>query len=104
MEIEKNISLRNLADRVIKGEFGNDKEREIKLGYLYPLVQNIVNKRYSNDTRYEINDDLIKELAYKALNGVFGPINNLNKNLDYIYPKVLIKMKQIVQEELKEKK
>ena len=104
MEVEKNISLRNLADRVIKGEFGNEKEREIKLGYLYPLVQNIINERNSNDTRYEIDDDLIKELAYKALNGVFGPINNLKKNLDYIYPKVLSKMKQIVQEELKEKK
>ena len=32
MEVEKNISLRNLAVRVIKGEFGNEKEREIKLG------------------------------------------------------------------------
>ena len=104
MEKETNISLRDIANRVIKGEFGNGKEREIKLGYLYTLVQNIVNERYSNSFRYEISDDLIKELAHKALNGVFGPPKNLKENLDFIYPKVFDKMKEIVKEELKNKK
>ena len=104
MEKETNISLRDIANRVIKGEFGNGKEREIKLGYLYTLVQNIVNERYSNSFRYEISDDLIKDLAHKALNGVFGPPKNLKENLDFIYPKVFDKMKEIVKEELKNKK
>ena len=104
MEKETNISLRDIADRVIKGEFGKGKEREIKLGYLYTLVQNIVNERYSNSFRYEISDDLIKDLAHKALNGVFGPPKNLKENLDFIYPKVFDKMKEIVKEELKNKK
>ena len=103
MEIQKNISLRKLADREIHGEFGNGNERKVKLGYLYPLVQNIVNEKFSSPRRYLIDDVLIEQLAKKALNGVFGPINSRKDNLDYIYPRVHAKMIEIVQEELKGK-
>ena len=46
-------SIEILAKRVIKGEFGNGKERKNKLGELYPYVQNKVNKMLGCPTVYE---------------------------------------------------
>ena len=103
MEKLKNISLKNLADRVILGEFGNGDTRKQKLGYLYPLVQNIVNETFSSNIRHPVDDKLIEEVAKKALKGVFGSINARKINLDYIYPRVQAKIIEIVQEELKKK-
>ena len=103
MLIEKNISLYNLADRVIKGEFGNGAERKEKLGYLYPLVQNIVNEKLSCDFRNSIDNELMEKVAKKSLDGVFGSFNTLNLNLGSIYPSVLNKIAEIVQEKVKNK-
>ena len=46
-------SIEILAKRVIKGEFGNGKERKKKLGELYPFVQNKVNEILGCNTIYE---------------------------------------------------
>ena len=100
---EKNLSLYNLADRVIKGEFGNGTERKEKLGYLYPLVQNIVNEKLSCAFRISIDSELIEKIAKKSLEGVFGSFDTLNSNLGSIYPSVLNKMAEIVQEKVKNK-
>ena len=103
MDNLKNISLQDLALRVIRGEFGNGNERKTKLGYLYPVVQNIVNKKLSSSVEHPINDSLIEDLAKKAIDGVFGSTNDFKKNLDYIYPKVQAKINEITQKELKNK-
>ena len=103
MDNLKNISLQDLASRVIRGEFGNGNERKAKLGYLYPVVQNIVNKKLSSSFEHPIDDLLIEDLAKKALDGVFGSTNDLEKNLDYIYQKVKDKMNEITKKELENK-
>ena len=43
LDIDKNC-IQILANRVIKGEFGDGDKRKEKLGELYPLVQNKVNE------------------------------------------------------------
>lgn len=103
MEKIKNISLQDLALRVIRGEFGNGNQRKARLGYLYPVVQNLVNKKLSSSVQYVIDDSLIEDLAKKAMDGIFGSVNDLKKNLDYIYPKVQAKMNEIAQKEMKNK-
>ena len=100
---EKNISLYNLADRVIKGEFGNGTTRKEKLSYLYPLVQNIVNEKLSCTSRISIDNELIQKIAQKSLEGVFGSFDTLDSNLGSIYPCVLNKITEIVQEKIKNK-
>ena len=37
--------IRDLAERTIRGDFGNGQERRDTLGFLYPLVQNEVNRK-----------------------------------------------------------
>ena len=103
MDQKKNISIPDLALRVIRGEFGNGVERKNKLGYLYPVVQNVVNRKLSCKYEYPIDESLIEEIAKKAMNGEFGPIDELKINLDYIYSRVQEKINEITQEELKNK-
>ena len=99
-----NISLQDLANRVIRGEFGNGKERKENLGYLYPVVNNLVNKKLGSKYQMEISDDLIKEIAKKAIQGAFGrPQEEREKNLDYIYPRVKAKIDELTQEEPQKK-
>ena len=104
MDTKTNISLQDLANRVIRGEFGNGKVRMEKLGYLYPVVNNLVNKKLGNKFQFEIKDDLIEEIAKKAMEGVFGPEEEREKNLDYIYPRVKVKMDELAQKEPQNKK
>ena len=42
----------DLADRVIRGDFGNGEERKRNLGPLYGFVQNEVNIRLRDPTRH----------------------------------------------------
>ena len=95
MDSMTNISLQDLAIRVIRGEFGKGKERMEKLGYLYPVVNNLVNQKLSCKFQMEISDELITEIAKKALQGVFGPEEEREKNLDYIYPRVKEKIDEL---------
>ena len=41
-----------LADRTIRGDFGNGQERRDNLGSLYAPVQNEVNRRLGYSTRH----------------------------------------------------
>ena len=43
----------DLADRVIRGEFGNGEERKRRLGPLYGFVQNEVNERLGCPKRHD---------------------------------------------------
>ena len=104
MDKLQNISLKNLADQVIQGEFGDGAERKKKLGILYPLVQNLVNEKYLCQFRHPIDDNVIEELAKMTMKGKFGTINTRKANLDYIYPRVQEKLIELVKEDLKNKK
>ena len=70
-----------------------------KLGYLYPVVNNLVNKKIGQKYQMEIKDDLIEEIAKKAIQGVFGAEEEREKNLDYIYPRVKAKIDELNQKE-----
>jgi len=88
MDKKKDISLQNLAVRVINGEFGNGNLRKERLGYLYPFVQNIVNKKLLCTVEYPIDDALIEDLAKKAMDLV--QMMNLKK----IWITFILKYKQ----------
>ena len=103
MDKLQNISLKNLAERVIQGKFGDGIERKKKLGILFPLVQNLVNEKYSCNLRLPIDDNVIEEIAKMTVKGKFGRINTRKENLDYIYPRVQEKLIEFVREDLKNK-
>lgn len=44
--------IRDLAERTIRGDFGNGQERRDTLGILYPLVQNEVNRQLGYSKRH----------------------------------------------------
>ena len=46
----------DLADRVINGDFGDGDERKQRLGFLYPYVQNEVNRRLGYSKRHKPSD------------------------------------------------
>ncbi len=46
----------DLADRVIRGDFGNGEERKRNLGWRYGFVQNEVNRRLGYSTRHNPYD------------------------------------------------
>ena len=53
---KKNIKLKMfgyLADRTIRGDFGNGQERRDNLGIFYAPVQNEVNRRLGYSKRYD---------------------------------------------------
>ena len=43
----------DLADRVIRGDFGNGEERKRRLGPAYGFVQNEVNRRLGYSKRHD---------------------------------------------------
>lgn len=43
----------DLADRVIRGDFGNGEERKRNLGPVYGFVQNEVNRRLGYSKRHD---------------------------------------------------
>ena len=52
-EQEHRNHIEDLANRVIRGEFGNGRERERRLGGLFREVQNKVNEKLGNRFRYK---------------------------------------------------
>ena len=46
--------IRDLAERTIRGDFGNGQERRDRLGFLYAPVQNEVNRRLGIPYRYPV--------------------------------------------------
>lgn len=65
---QSDVDIENLAQRVIKGEFGSGEERKVLLGGNYVAVQQRVNEILgSNKPKYDIDD-----LARRAIRGEFG--------------------------------
>lgn len=65
---QSDVDIENLAQRVIKGEFGSGEERKALLGGNYVAVQQRVNEILgSNKPKYDIDD-----LARRAIRGEFG--------------------------------
>lgn len=65
---QSDVDIENLAQRVIKGEFGNGEERKVLLGGNYEKVQQRVNEILgSSKPKYNIDD-----LARRAIRGEFG--------------------------------
>ena len=65
---QSDVNIENLAQRVIKGEFGSGEERKVLLGGNYEKVQQRVNEILgSSKPKYNIDD-----LAKRAIRGEFG--------------------------------
>ena len=65
---QSDVNIENLAQRVIKGEFGSGEERKVLLGGNYEKVQQRVNEILgSSKPNYNIDD-----LAKRAIRGEFG--------------------------------
>ena len=96
MEDIQNYSIEELADLVIKGEFGNGLERKTKLGDLFQIVQNKVNEKLYSNIRIKLNEKSIEILAYRVLEGEFGNGNNRKKKLGYAYIEVQNKVNEIL--------
>ena len=65
-------TIEEIANLVIKGEFGNGDERKKNLGDLYPIVQNEVNEKLGCSYRHEYNEKSIELLAKRIIKGEFG--------------------------------
>ena len=65
---QSDVNIENLAQRVIKGEFGSGEERKVLLGGNYEKVQQRVNEILgSSKPKYNIDD-----LAKRSIRGEFG--------------------------------
>jgi hypothetical protein len=93
--IDKNLTIEELANKVIKGEFGNDEERKNKLGELYPIVQNRVNEIVGSDVRLDIDKNCIQILANRVIKGEFGDGDKRKEKLGELYPLVQNKVNEI---------
>ena len=76
-----------LAIRVIRGEFGNGPTRRIKLGNLYPLVQNRVNERLGKSKKNnKIDNSLDNNMGNTMKSNMMNnniPIQNANKSVNF---------------------
>lgn len=67
-EPQEDVNIEDLANRVIKGEFGNGEERKALLGSNYEKVQQRVNELMGDfSPKYDIED-----LANRVIRGEFG--------------------------------
>lgn len=65
---QSDVDIENLAQRVIKGEFGSGEERKVLLGGNYEKVQQRVNEILgANKPKYDVED-----LANRVIKGEFG--------------------------------
>jgi len=87
---EKSIEI--LAERVIKGEFGNGNNRKKKLGYAYIEVQNKVNEILGCPKRL-IEEKTIEEYAKEVIKGIYGNEEDTKKNLEIYF--LLLKIEQM---------
>ena len=93
--IEK-LSIEELSNKVIRGEFGNGKIRKQKLGDLYPIVQNRVNERLGCNARCDIDETSIEILAKRVIRGEFGNGKERKSKLGELYPYVQNKVNKML--------
>ena len=87
MERGMSNNIDELAIRVIRGEFGNGPIRRNKFGYLYPLVQNRVNKilgisKKNNKIGNSLNNNMGNTMKNNMMNNNI-PIQNANKSVNF---------------------
>ena len=96
MDLIEKYSLNQLYEKAMKDEFGNGKEREEKLGEIYPLIQNIINIRYGHKKRRDVSK-LFKKIAIKILKGELNE-EKIKQNLgEKYYSNVLIEKEKGVE-------
>ena len=61
-----------MAERAIKGEFGNNDNRKKNLGYAFVEVQNKINEILGYPNRLEKEEKKIEEYANEVIKGVYG--------------------------------
>jgi hypothetical protein len=83
---QEDVDIENLAQRVIKGEFGNGEERKVLLGSNYSKVQQRVNEILSNSGDEKPID--IDDLARRVIRGEFGNGQARKDALGDLYSKV----------------
>lgn len=83
-----NLSIEELAKKVILGEFGNGQDRKEKLGTRYNEVQAKVNEILSKNN--------IDELAKKTIRGEFGNGQERKEKLSYLYNIVQARVNEIL--------
>lgn len=86
------INIDELAEAVIRGEYGNGEERKQKLGNLYSEVQARVNEKLGN-TSTNANID---ELAKAVIRGEYGNGNERKEKLGNLYSEVQAKVNEML--------
>ena len=94
--LENDLTIEELSNKVIRGEYGNGEVRKNKLGGLYSIVQNRVNEKLGSAHRYDINEESIENLAKRVIKGEFGNGEERKKKLRELYPFVQNKVNQIL--------
>ena len=94
--IENDLTIEELSNKVIRGEYGNGELRKNKLGELYSIVQNRVNEKLGCSHRYDINEESIDILAKRVIKGEFGNGEERKKELGELYPFVQNKVNKIL--------
>ena len=94
---QSDVNIENLAQRVIKGEFGSGEERKALLGGNYEKVQQRVNEILgSSKPKYNIDD-----LAKRAIRGEFGNGSARKSKLENMEKGLYAKVQKRINEMMK---
>lgn len=77
--VDAEAKILELANQVIRGDFGNGEERVQALGKMYKLIQNKVNEIYDNPKRYELEADETAEALFGVGEGAEQATKNVIK-------------------------
>ena len=94
---QSDVNIEDLAQRVIKGEFGSGEERKVLLGGNYEKVQQRVNEILgSSKPKYNIDD-----LAKRAIRGEFGNGSTRKAKLENMEHGLYAKVQKRINEMMK---
>lgn len=94
---QEDVDIEDLAQRTIRGEFGNGEERKALLGSNYDRVQQRVNEICSNNEKPTPKYD-IEDLAQRVIRGDFGNGNTRRNALENMEVGLYSKVQQRVNE------
>ena len=77
--VDAEAKILELANQVIRGDFGNGEERVQALGKMYKLIQNKVNEIYGDPKRYELEADETAEALFGVGEGAEQAAKNVIK-------------------------
>ena len=90
--LRTSTNIDELAKAVIRGDYGNGKERKQKLGSLYNQVQARVNEMIGNSS----NSANIDELAKAVIRGDYGNGNERKQKLGSLYNQVQARVNEML--------